>query len=351
MSKVLIWMPVYNEARHLRAALDSVLAQTFTDFTLIVSDNHSTDESHHIVKEYANKDPRITTIMPPQHLAGIPHMMFIWERIHSDQQYTIHIGGHDLWPDNYLETLVSRADQHTLAEGAPAAIVYADTWQINHEGQAYARYKDVLQIGQMGRPMIPQYVIAGVNSPQVFGLWHEGIRRKVPFRYASSGWDHQVVMEAALHGAILFEGRTNFLMRGTNTDSDLSDYGRRHLSAETLAAGPQDFLNQLDWMKCCVDLAIRELPDEAKPMYRALLTTSMFCTYMALRGQNLETVPGAMAAFNVLPEVRQCFGAIASIDANVRKLLDSSASAELSPKADKRQVSPPAHKHDAEVKP
>jgi Glycosyl transferase family 2 len=321
MSKVIVWMPVRNEARFLQQAIDSVLAQTFRDFTLVISDNCSTDDSWGVIKA-ALKDPRVMYIKQPEPLAGIPHMKYLWDRITRDepgQQYTIHIGGHDLWPDNYLETLVSRADEHP---GSPPAIVYADTWQIDENGNAYARYKDVLQVEQMGRPLIPQFVISGVNSPQVFGLWNESIRRKVPFRHATSGWDHLIIAEAALHGPILFEGRTSFLMRGTNTDADLSDYGRRHLSTETLTQGPQDFLNQLEWMQHCVDLATAELPEEAKPMYRALLTASMFATYLALRGQNLHVVPGAMAEFNQLPEVRQCFGAIAAIDANVRKLLD-----------------------------
>jgi hypothetical protein len=324
VSETLIWLPVFNEDRHLRTALESVLAQTYGDFTLLISDNHSTDESPYIIKEFAKRDARIVSLLPPEHLAGIPHMRFMWEMATGRKQtYTIHIGGHDLWPANYLETLVNRAKEHTQSEGTPPAITYADTWQIDHAGNAYARYKDILHIGQMGRPLIPQYVIAGVNSPQVFGLWSEEVRRKVPFRHASSGWDHQVVMEAALHGAILFEGRTNFLMRGTNTDSDLSDYGRRHLDPETLSAGPLDFIRQLDWCVHAVDEGLSELPPDALPMYRALLTASMTATYIALRGQNLHTVPGAMNQFNALPEVQQILSAAEHINRNVRRLIES----------------------------
>lgn len=321
MSKVLIWCPVYNEQRFLQATIDSVLAQSFTDFEIVISDNHSTDDSWSIVKAAALKDDRIIYRKPPSHLAGIPHMQYCWDLLAGDQAYTITLGGHDLWPPNYLDVLIGRAEYHEHTEGTPPAIVYADTWQIDANNNAYARYKDVLQIGQMGKPMIPQYVIAGVNSPQLFGLWSESVRRKSPFRHACSGWDHLIVAEAALHGAILFEGRTSFLMRGTNADSDLSDYGKRHLSAEMLAAGPQDFINQLEWMIHCVDIGVGEIPEEARPFYRSLLTASMFCTYMALRGQNLHVVPGAMEIFNALPEMRQAFGAVAAIDANVRKLL------------------------------
>ena len=53
-------MPVYNAARHLRTAIDSVLAQTFTDFELLIVDDGSTDDSRAIVASYA--DPRIRVI-------------------------------------------------------------------------------------------------------------------------------------------------------------------------------------------------------------------------------------------------------------------------------------------------
>lgn len=50
---VSIGMPVYNGAKYIRDALDSLLAQTFADFELIISDNASTDETQKICEEYA----------------------------------------------------------------------------------------------------------------------------------------------------------------------------------------------------------------------------------------------------------------------------------------------------------
>jgi glycosyltransferase involved in cell wall biosynthesis len=55
-------MPVYNGEHTIRRSLDSVLAQTFADFELIVSDNASTDATEAICREYARKDPRIVYV-------------------------------------------------------------------------------------------------------------------------------------------------------------------------------------------------------------------------------------------------------------------------------------------------
>jgi hypothetical protein len=57
--QVTIGVPVYNGAKYLAAALDSLLAQTFTDFTVIISDNASTDGTAKIGRRYAERDPRI----------------------------------------------------------------------------------------------------------------------------------------------------------------------------------------------------------------------------------------------------------------------------------------------------
>jgi len=57
--RVSLGMPVYNAARHIEEALDSVLAQTFDDFEVVISDNASTDGTEEICRAYAAKDERI----------------------------------------------------------------------------------------------------------------------------------------------------------------------------------------------------------------------------------------------------------------------------------------------------
>ncbi len=59
---VSIIAPVYNTEKYLPRCLDSLLAQTYTDFELILVDDGSTDASPAICDEYAAKDGRITVI-------------------------------------------------------------------------------------------------------------------------------------------------------------------------------------------------------------------------------------------------------------------------------------------------
>ncbi len=55
-----VCMPMYNASRYLRECIDSVLAQTFTDFEFLIVDDGSTDNSVEIVESYS--DPRIRLI-------------------------------------------------------------------------------------------------------------------------------------------------------------------------------------------------------------------------------------------------------------------------------------------------
>jgi len=59
MSKVSVLLSVYNGERFLPAALDSICAQSFTDWEFVIVDDGSTDGSAAIIREYSQRDRRI----------------------------------------------------------------------------------------------------------------------------------------------------------------------------------------------------------------------------------------------------------------------------------------------------
>lgn len=65
-----IGVPVFNGARYLEAAVDSVLTQSFSDLELIISDNASTDETESIGRSLAARDARVTYRRNPEN-AGL----------------------------------------------------------------------------------------------------------------------------------------------------------------------------------------------------------------------------------------------------------------------------------------
>lgn len=62
MPKISVIIPLYNAKNYLRACLDSVQNQTFTDFECLCVNDGSKDETPQIVEEYVKKDPRFRLI-------------------------------------------------------------------------------------------------------------------------------------------------------------------------------------------------------------------------------------------------------------------------------------------------
>ena len=59
MPKISVIVPVYNTEKYLARCIESILAQTFTDFELLLIDDGSKDNSGTICDEYAAKDSRV----------------------------------------------------------------------------------------------------------------------------------------------------------------------------------------------------------------------------------------------------------------------------------------------------
>lgn len=109
--KVSIGMPVYNGEKYIREALDSLLAQTFTDFELIISDNASIDTTSVICQEYARKDSRICYIRQSQNKGAVANFKFVLDE--AVGEYFMWAAHDDVWLNNHIEVLYQK---HQLEE-------------------------------------------------------------------------------------------------------------------------------------------------------------------------------------------------------------------------------------------
>ena len=95
MPKVSIIVPVYKAEKYLNRCVDSILAQTFTDFELLLIDDGSPDRSGEICDEYAKKDSRIRVIHKENGGVSSARQRGLDESI---GEYTIHAD-----PDDWVE--------------------------------------------------------------------------------------------------------------------------------------------------------------------------------------------------------------------------------------------------------
>lgn len=99
--KVTIGLCVYNGAPTLRAALDSLLRQSFRNFELIISDNASTDDTELICREFAAQDGRIRYIRQPTNIGGPMNFRFVL--LEAKSPYFMWAAADDRWGPGFIE--------------------------------------------------------------------------------------------------------------------------------------------------------------------------------------------------------------------------------------------------------
>jgi glycosyltransferase involved in cell wall biosynthesis len=92
--KISVLVPTYNYARFLPEAIESILAQEFTDYELIVSDDASTDESAGIIRRYAARDPRLRAEIHPANLGMVANWNWCLQQARGE--YVKYLFGDDL---------------------------------------------------------------------------------------------------------------------------------------------------------------------------------------------------------------------------------------------------------------
>lgn len=70
MPELTVVMPVYNQTKFVGQAIESMLAQSFSDFEFVIMDDGSTDGTPGLLRSYARRDARVRVVLAPHR--GIP---------------------------------------------------------------------------------------------------------------------------------------------------------------------------------------------------------------------------------------------------------------------------------------
>lgn len=143
--KISIIIPCYNSERYLGACMDSVLAQTFTDYEVILIDDGSHDDTLSVANCYAQKDSRVRVFS--QENAGVAAARNLG-LAHAKGEWITFVDSDDLLPDDALNTLLSGADDQidmvvcaheTFDETGKREIVIPETRWMDKRGEAQRR--------------------------------------------------------------------------------------------------------------------------------------------------------------------------------------------------------------------
>ena len=165
--KISVIIPVYNAEKTLHRCIDSILAQTFSDFEVLLIDDGSKDKSGEICDEYARKDSRIKVChkenggVSSARNTGLSKAM---------GEYIIHCDADDFIEPEMLEELL------TCANRKNADLVYCDFYE--------DRNGIVTQIPQSLEYVSAKGLIHAMLFQKAHGSsWNKLVRRKLIEEY------------------------------------------------------------------------------------------------------------------------------------------------------------------------
>jgi glycosyltransferase involved in cell wall biosynthesis len=155
---VSVLMPSYNCARYLPEAIESVLAQDFRDFELVILDDRSTDSSNEVLESYARRDERIRYRLNERNLGLVENSNACLREARGKYVKFLH-------SDDKLTRPTALAQMLALLEGHPDASLAVCGREIIDENSQRVRIKGFAgrQLTVSGAEAIAQTVGTGSN--------------------------------------------------------------------------------------------------------------------------------------------------------------------------------------------
>jgi glycosyltransferase involved in cell wall biosynthesis len=130
--QTILGMTLYNNARHLREATDSILGQSHRDFMLLMLDDGSTSDVEGIALDYEQRDHRVRYFRHPQRRGMVPTWKEVAEiarREYPQAEFFAWVSDHDRWDSTWLARMIAELEAHP-----GAVLAYPRTLRINEGG-------------------------------------------------------------------------------------------------------------------------------------------------------------------------------------------------------------------------
>jgi glycosyltransferase involved in cell wall biosynthesis len=189
-------LPVYNGEKYLEATLLSLLKQTLQDYSLIISDNASTDRTEEICRTYASSDHRISYSRTERNIGAVPN----WYRVFrlSSSDYFASVAHDDLYHPEYMHKCIE------VMERDPSIVLcYSKTTLIDELGRPSGNL-DVTVDTTSSKPHVRLYNVIANDylCIQLYGAMRSSALRSTKMFAGYYGCDRNTLAELALLGPL-----------------------------------------------------------------------------------------------------------------------------------------------------
>ena len=208
LPRVSVALPVYNGQQFLAEAIRSILAQTFTDFELIICDNASTDGTGVICREFAAADSRIRYYRNDTNIGAAPNFNRAFELARAE--YFKWAAHDDICLPAFLKDCVAALD----ADPSVVLCTTETNW-IDEHGMAIEKRDRLLNHIASVRPerRFRDLILQRHYCTDVFGLIRRSELQKTRLigNYVNS--DRVLLAELGVRGRFERVPRVHFLSR------------------------------------------------------------------------------------------------------------------------------------------
>jgi glycosyltransferase involved in cell wall biosynthesis len=240
----LVWVvtPVHDGETYLAECIESVLAQTYDNWSYLVVDNRSTDGTADIVREYARRDPRISLHQNTAFLPIIANWNHALRQLPPAARYCKVVHADDTLLPRCLERMVALAEQNASVSIVTSYAIWGR--DVRHDG--FVAYPEEVVDGRevCRAALLGQGYVFG--SPSSLLLRADEVRRRPSFyneqnfhadtevcfdllRTTDLGFVHEILTRTRVHE----EAMTSFAARLDTFQSCwltiLYNYGRYYL--------------------------------------------------------------------------------------------------------------------------
>lgn len=127
MRKVAVLLSTYNGANYIKELLDSILSQTYENFTVIIRDDFSTDNTLSIINSYT--DNRVMVISGDKNL-GSKRSFFELAKNSNNYDYYMFCDQDDIWINNKIELSVKEMEK---LDSSNPILIYSDAFVTNKD--------------------------------------------------------------------------------------------------------------------------------------------------------------------------------------------------------------------------
>jgi glycosyltransferase involved in cell wall biosynthesis len=261
---VTIGIPVFQKERHLRATLDSALAQTHRNLEIVLADNGSTDASAAICREYAARDGRVRFVQNRHNLGSRRNFNLVFELAHGD--CFVWGRGHDLWAPDFVARGV-----RILQQEPDTVLVHSRCRQIDVDGNELDGVAECIDTRGLHLPARLMAAWRDVIGPATLGIVRTAAMDRTRLYQDVGGCDVLFLLELAREGAFAFVDEPLLSLRCVRAETSEQETVRRtwaQLNPFRTRREPPE-VHVLEYVGHHLDL-VRELPVDSKTRDRLL---------------------------------------------------------------------------------